>query len=187
MNNILPKVDWLRYPPKFENVSQCSLFVDIGAHVGHVSVKALELGVKNIIAYEPVIDNFEHLCKLPIKAYRKAVNVTKEPTAIKVIPQTKIGVRTKHPIQVEPILVESELFSDILALNPDGIKIDIEGFEYEEGFLDQLFAAKIPHLWLELHNNPLKEHWLEIFKNGYKNNLIIRSEGKTNVECYFSN
>jgi FkbM family methyltransferase len=186
MNNILPNIAWLHMPPKFENVSQCSLFIDIGAHVGHVSAKALELGVKNIIAYEPVIDNFEHLCKLPIKAYRKAVNVTKEPTLIKVIPNTKIGVRTRHPIQVEPIIVESELFSDILSLNPDGIKIDIEGFEYEEGFLDQLLEAKIPHLWLELHNNPLKEHWLEIFIKAYKNNVVVRNEGMTNVECYFT-
>lgn len=187
MNDLLPKIEWLHFPPKFDNVAYCSLFVDIGAHVGHVAARALELGVKNIIAYEPVPENFEHLQKLPIIAHRKAVNVISEPTLIKVIPHTLIGVRTRHPIQVEPIEVESELLSDILKLNPDGVKIDIEGFEYEDGFLDQILAAKIPHLWLELHNNPLKEQWLEIFTSAYKNNTIIKTEGKTQVECYFSN
>lgn len=186
MNNLLPKIEWLHYPPSFENVTKCSLFIDIGAHVGHVSAKALELGVKNIIAYEPVPENFEHLSKLPITSYCKAVNVISEPTLIKVIPKNKIGVRTRHSIQVEPITVESVLLSSILELKPDGMKIDIEGFEYEEGFLDQLLEARITHLWLELHNNPLKEQWLETFIKAYKHNVVVRNEGMTNVECYFT-
>lgn len=186
MHPILPAISWLHYPPEFHNVSKCKLFVDIGAHVGYISAKALELGVPNVIAYEPVEENFQYLKTLPIIAYKKAVNVIKDNTLIKVIPNTNIGVRTRHPIQVEPISVESELLSNILDLNPDGMKIDIEGFEYEEGFLEQLLAAKIKHLWLELHNNPLKDHWLEIFRKEYTSSTIIRNENMRNIECYFT-
>ncbi len=168
---------WDRYIMKENSygpleIDENDTVVDIGAHIGIFSRKALARGAQLLKAYEPESDNCR-LLKLNLSEYnKKSWNIEQAAVVADDFPFVeksfaKLWVdaagdgdmsRTalhslyrKRGARV-PVLVPAITWSSVLALNPTVLKVDVEGAEltYDWSLLKN--HDSIRHLAIELEN-----------------------------------
>lgn len=139
------------------------IFMDIGANIGAVSVLAAAMGARNIIAYEPVPDNYE-LLQQNLKANIVDAVVSARNLAIWGMPGplrilSSQGGSTSEPSAVEAhpemvITADAVTLRDALRdyTDIDVLKVDTEGAEYRM-FLDPEVNIKAKKIVIEYHRS----------------------------------
>lgn len=138
-------------------IPQGCVVLDIGGHIGSFTRYALHRGAGRVVAYEPEPDNFRMLRinteGYPVTIHNKAVTGDGRNVTLNV----KVNGHTGgHSIITQsknrtPITVPSESFKEIMnQVNPEVVKIDCEGAEYEFGIPENL-SPSVKYITLEIH------------------------------------
>lgn len=144
------------------------VLLDIGGNIGAFAVRAAMEGCKKVITYEPEPGNF-HLLSLNTYPWAEVVipipaAVSSQPTGTQInlwLTGTKTmgscsttEFRGRTPIQVSTVNFDEQL----KIFQPDGIKMDCEGAEWE--ILDCILPPCVKDVAAELHFT--KKYWREI-------------------------
>lgn len=189
-------------------VKKGDIAYDIGAHIGEVSVKLINLGASKVFAFEPSVTNFNELCSNTKDINVECHNVAfheKEYTCTTRFKDCRRDRAQDSEQEIRYIKLDNYILSNNLAL-PQFVKIDIEGME---GIVHKnaefLLTSSRPIIYTEFHipqkdnifqdyeDNP---HWRWPENGGYDFNnfkkydysfvdkdLNLRSDGDYNPEC----
>jgi len=136
-----------------------STVLDIGGHIGTFSVWAIEQGAGKVVAYEPEPDNFRMLSLnttgLNVEIHNKAVTADARDVALHVKTSGHTGghsILFNGPTRKD-VIVPSERFLDIVnRVQPEVVKIDCEGAEYEFDLPNSL-PDSVRFVTMEIHTN----------------------------------
>ena len=150
-----------------EDITDNSVFYDIGANIGTHSL-LIGCGYPDIdvIAFEPVEENYNKLCKNielsqagNVNAIQKAVfNESKTVTMNKT--GQKAGEGKHHVSESGETKIETVTATELTELpEPDYIKIDVEGAEYKALLGLTEFLHSLPVLYIEVHPDRMSKRY----------------------------
>jgi FkbM family methyltransferase len=196
------------------NLSDSNHFLDIGAHYGYFTLLASELVGENgiVLSFEPTSKSFsllqENTARLRnVKAQQKAISNSLEPIVFYEFPNLHSEYNTSDitqfenekwfnnsmptKVEVETITIDS-ITKDSL-FNPQIIKIDVEGAEYNviNGGLS-FFKANSPQIVMEYlepkRKNEIHKKAFDLLLSLDYNSFIINNDGNTepitNIDDY---
>ena len=178
---------WKTVPREYETLPiEGKTVIDLGAHIGCFSRRAIDVGASQVFAVEPDPENFA-LLQLNVpeaRSMQAAVVGASAPDHVTLYTSTTVNTgnhtivtphKSRHQVRGQ-IEVPAVRFADVLAW-ADGaetsLKIDIEGGEY--GFLDDLLdlppnvtavAIEI-HLARKLWMEDLAPRLIDVFRAGW--------------------
>ena len=133
--------------------------LDIGGHIGSFTRWALAQGAGFVVAYEPEPDNFRMLSMNtqgePVEIHNKALTRDGRDVTLNVKTSGHTGghsILYDGPTR-EHIIVPSDSFAEVVArVQPNVVKIDCEGAEYEFDMPDTL-PDSVQYVTMEIHLN----------------------------------
>lgn len=150
--------------------SKDKLLIDIGAQYADYSIIANKIYGAKVIAFEPLMVNYEKAIKY-IKLNKANVNLIKSAISDREYEEEMNWEGTMLKSVAGGIKKEIIVFHtlDSYNLQPDLLKIDVEGFEISvlKGALKTITEFK-PRIIIETHSSDLEKHTKEILKSlGY--------------------
>jgi len=150
------------------NICKGLTILDIGGNIGAFAYTAFEYGAKEVISYEPDIDNFNLLVKNSKGiCVNKAITEHGGKVKFYINPGVNKGTHSTIPLNkdgVKEVIVESDALVDVLhKYRPDILKIDIEGGEYSLSSTLANLPDFIKHIAIEFDTG--KGDWMSIIKS----------------------
>lgn len=147
------------------NLKENNLFVDVGANLGHYTLLAAGISKANVIAFEPIITTYEKLEKNvklnnlqnKIQLYNIGIGDVKGILQFTTNYDVMNRVALENESEVSNIQVKT-LNETLNSLNPDFLKIDVEGYEYFvlKGASEILKKKSLKYILIELNNSSEK-------------------------------
>lgn len=177
---------------KFHNLEEGDVVVDVGASVADSSLYLAKEGYE-VYAFEPVPEVYKigqknlklnpHLAKR-IHYINKAVTANKEKARIGYDEIRKSHIASIHDTRAKNIEIDSIGVKEIIDLEPQGLKLDCEGCEYE--IMEKLDPSLFEEIIIEYHPQPknrrpkriidkLESHEFKIYQRGNYNIGLIHA------------
>ena len=167
INHLSTETDFLRY--MLDDIAGESVFYDIGANIGtHTLLVACGYPNVRVVSFEPVMENYTKLRKNielsqadNVTAIDKAV--FDESNTVQINTTGEHAGEGKHYIsengETTIQTVTAKELIDSAVPNPDSIKIDVEGAEYNVllGLADLL--ESLPTLYVEVHPDRMEKRY----------------------------
>ncbi len=165
-----------------------NIIADLGAHIGCASLYYVLLYPHaKILAYEAEPDNFEvlkmNMQQFPqVQCFHRAVASTSGKVKLWRSSSSAGNSITRSESSVEEITVPGITFDEIMLSNPDFVKCDIEGAEYEV-FANSKKSSVCATYLIELHsdrNNKSTSDFLSLFPN-YQNKILYQTRKRAMI------
>ncbi len=143
---------------KFLERCKGMIVLDLGANIGAFSNRALEEGAKKVFGFEPDPDNIALIKKQPFykdKRFKLIEKAVSDKTGVAYFYKNVRRHKGMHSLLYkrgrETIEVKTISLNKVLdKVNPDGIKLDIEGAEFIIDF-NRIIESNIKLLAMEMH------------------------------------